>query len=152
MEKYVPSKAVVFPNLFGRWESLALARVQPQNRGRGAKTVSSNGQFWPPSNPLWSPAPQTLKCSNSNIPQRCSDAQILGCCNTRMLKRSLNIQMLRSCKEARVFRCSDVQMLKCLDAQCALHICSDPARTNYSTLCFITAAGNFGNFATAVEE
>ena len=92
VEKYVPSKAVVFPNLFGRWESLALARVQPQNRGRGAKTVSSNGQFWSPSNP------QMLKFSYS-------------------AKYSLNIQMLRSCKEARVFRCSDVQMLKCLDAR-----------------------------------
>ena len=119
-------------------------------QGSSRKTgVAAPKQFLPTAS---SDPPQTLKCSNSHIPQRCSDAKILGCCNTRMLKYSLNIQMLRSCKEARVFRCSDVQMLKCLDAQCALHICSDPARTNYSTLCFITAAGNFGNFATAVEE
>ena len=113
VEKYVPSKAVVFPNLFGRWESLALARVQPQNRGRGAKTVSSNDQFW-------SPAPQILKCSNSHIPQRCSDAQILGCCNARLLMYSLNNRMLRSCKEARMFRCSNHWM----------HGCSNPAPTN----------------------
>ena len=103
-------------------------------QGSSRKTgVAAPKQFLPTAS---SDPPQTLKCSNSHILQRWSDAKILGCCNTRLLKYSLNNRMLRSCKGARMFSCSNVQMHGCSEARmfrCSnawTHGCSDPAPTN----------------------
>ena len=148
-------------------------------QGSSRKTgVATPKQFLPTA----SSDPRPLKCSNSHILQRCSDAQILGCCNTRMRKYSLNIRILRSSKEARMFRCSDVQMLGFSDAQmlgCAdalillqlmlmlpASVVSDTSTSAKSfTLQLSHLPGimlfhpflynccrHFGNFATAVEE